>query len=344
MNDSMHLFLFLLTVKAYSQFTLASGFDIRLPGNNDPMAVTTIDIMNKTYELKTSRMVRKFCKLFPYYKGCRTDDNPSTTTFNSIPTINIETNTNSTFVKFGNETTDCNVSNHKSTYFIASSTETSPTTTIINNWTTRDDESIELITINTASETTLNDDENLTTLPTKDYTDDEVRIPTTLESTTNYEPNITASVTTKVFDNVTLIDTPTTEVSTSYTNSTIDSIDFATTTEALDNVTIIETTASVFTDYTNSKIDSTEFPTTTEVLDNVTIIETPISAVSTTGYTNSTIGSIEFVTTTEPLDNVTLIGTTTEVSTLYTDIYHKISLIIKNIIKYFNTYFKLNDI
>jgi len=241
---------------------------------------TTIHNLNKKFNLKTSRLMRRFCKLFPDYKWCQTNANPNntiisnSTSITNVSTISnkdevIKTNTNYTSIEFGNEiTNDGNVSNHESTYFMVSSTETSPTTTVLNNWTTRDNESFELTTTNAASETiTLDDYEDLTTLPMTDNTDDEVSTPTTPESITNYESDSTAS-------------------------------------------------------------------TTTEVLDNVTIIETSAASVS-TGNTNSTIDSTEFATTTEVMDNVTVNGITTEVSKLYTDIYHLISFIIKQIIKHF---------
>lgn len=301
----MRLFLFLLTVEVYSQSTLASGFINRQSRNNDYKIVATTDATNKKFNSKTSHLMRRFCKLHPNFKWCRTNDSPNTTTFptdttySSETTINvnyttpnknevIEINTNSTSVEFGNETT--------------------PTTTIINYWHIRDNKSLESTTIKAASETALNDYNEFTLLPVTDYTDDDVSIPTTPESTTNCEPNNTVSTTTKVLYNTTLIDTPA-SIYTGHTHYPNTSNEFSTTDEAVDNVTLIETTTSVLTDYTSSAITSTEFKTTTEVL-----------------------------------NDVTLIGTTMEFPTRYTNICHLIFFIIKQIIKYFYNCLKLNDI
>jgi len=227
------------------------------------MVVAISAATNKKSNSNKSRLMRRFCKLFPDYEWCRTNDNPITSTSptttyhletiidanNTMPNKNevIEINTNPTSVKFGNETTD---GKRESTYFMVSSTETSPTTTIINNWLTHDNKSLESININENFETTLNDYDELTTLPMKDYTDDVVSTPTTPESTTNYEPDFTASSTTKVLDNVTLTET-TTSVPTDYTNSAITSTEFENITEVLDNVALIDTATAVHTSLTN---------------------------------------------------------------------------------------------
>ncbi|XP_060868931.1 uncharacterized protein LOC132943828 [Metopolophium dirhodum] len=320
MNNGMHLLLFLLTVKAYSQSTLTSGFVIRQSRNNDYMVVaTTADATNKKPKPKLSRLIRRLCKLYPDHAWCRPNDSPNTTTSptttyhletiinvnNTTPNKNevIEVNTNSTSVEFGNETTNGNLS----------STETSPTTTIINNWPARDNESFESITINSASETTLNDYDELTILPVTDYTDDAVNTSTTPEPTTNYEPDSTASTTTKVLYNATLIETPA-SIPTHYP---ITSTEFATTNEVVDNVTLIETTTSVSTNYTNSATNTTKFVTITEVLNNVTLIGT--TTVVPTRHTHYPITSTEFATTNEVVDNATRIETTTSVSTNYTN-------------------------
>jgi len=345
MNNGMRLFLLLLTVKAYSHSTLASGFAIRQSKNNDSMVVATTDDTNKTPKSKTSRLMRRFCELYPYHEWCRTNNNPNTTppptTTNHLETkidVNnttpnkievIEINTNFTSDEFGNETTDGNLNKHESTDSMVSSTETSPTTTVINNWPTREDDSFRTITFKEASETTPNDYDESTILTTTDSTDDAVSTPTTPESTTNYEPDSTAFTTTKVLHNVTVIETPA-------------STEFSTTNEVVDNVTHIETTTSVPTNYTNFATASAEFKTSTKVLDNETLVETTTSIL--TDYTKSTITSTKLETTTEVLNNVTLIGTTTAVPTRHINIYNLISFIIKQIIMYFCNCFELNDI
>lgn len=302
----MRLFLFLLTVEVYSQSTLASEFINRQSRNNDYKIVATTDATNKKSNSITSHLMRRFCKLHPNFKWCRTNDNPNTTTFPTDTTYSSETtiNVNYTTPK-KNEVIEINTN---STYSVEFRNETTPTTTIINDWRTRDIESLESTTIKAASEADLNDYDEFTLLPVTDYTDDAVSIPTTPESTTNCEPNNTASTTTKVLYNTTLIDTPA-SISTGHTHYPNTSIEFPTTDEAVDNVTLIETTTSVLTDYTSSAITSTEFKTTTEVL-----------------------------------NDVTLIGTTMAVPTRYTNICHLIFFIIKQIIKYFYNYLKLNDI
>ena len=317
MINGMRLFLFLLTVRAYSQSTLASGFVIR---NNDFMPIATADISNKKSNSNLSHMMRSFCKLHPLYVWCR---NPNTTT---SPTVTTE---------------DGNVHIIRVKNVTVSDTVTSPTTTIINNWSTSDYDSLDLVTNNATSETTIttiiNDHDELITSPMTYYTDDMVSTPTTLKSTTNYELNNTTSTDdTNILNNVIPIET-TASVSTDYTNSTISSTESTTATKALDDVTLIETTTSVSTDYTDSPITSTESAATTQVLNNGTVIGTTVSAP--TRHTDSANISNESTTTTKVLNNVSF-GVTMAVPTCHIDIiYSLISLLFK----YFCDCFKLHN-